>query len=187
MELGAVERIAAAVIEHHIGPETVEFLNVSQVHNAVVITVDFISAIEQIVERNIVGSAKRQAENAANNRGAMPWAESWRRHRTTDVVMHRTETAEWRCHRSVPRRWPMMNHSVMVGSWLVAWSAGTSAVADVIASSVMAVIAGATTAHIASARAIATVVSSRMVAYVATRSIIVVGAIAHVGAIVAAA
>lgn len=185
MEFGAAKGVATAVVEHHVGPEAIEFLNVAQVNHAVIVAVNLIAAGEQIVERAIVSCAKSQAKNAADDGCAVPRTESWRRHRTADVVMHRTEAAERRCHWRMPRRWAMTNHSMMVGRWpvTVTVSAGTHVTAsDVIAW------ASTTWATIAHVSAVVTVVTRTTSCYIATRAI-VVGTIAHIsttGAIAAA-
>ena len=176
MEFGAIESVAAAVVKHHIGPEAVEFLYVAQVNHAVIVAVNLVTADEQIVERDIVSSAKSQAKNTTDNGGTVPRAESWRRHRTADMVMHRTEAAVRRCHRRMPRRWAMTNHAMMVGRWLVTVtvSAGTHVTAsDVIA---WASTTWATGAHVSAAR---TVVTRTTSCYIAAGAI-VVGAIAHI-------
>lgn len=176
MEFSAIESVAAAVVKHHVGPEAVELLYVAQVYHAVIVAVNLVAASEQIVERAIVSSAEGQAKNAADDGCAVPRTESWRRHRAADVVMHRTEAAERRCHRRMPRRWAMTNHSMMVGGWLVTVtvSAGTHVTAsDVIA---WASTTWATGAHVSAAR---TVVTRTTSCYIAAGAI-VVGTIAHI-------
>ena len=50
VEFGACEGVGGAVVEHHVGPEASHLVDVAEVNYAIVVSVDFISAIEQIVE-----------------------------------------------------------------------------------------------------------------------------------------
>ena len=50
MELCAVEGIICAVVEHYIGPGDAHFNDVAKINYAVVVSVDFITAIEEVIE-----------------------------------------------------------------------------------------------------------------------------------------
>lgn len=61
MELCAVEGIICAVVEHYIGPGDAHFNDVAKINDAVVVSVDFITAIEEVIERCVVGGAECKA------------------------------------------------------------------------------------------------------------------------------
>ena len=61
MELGAAEGIIRAVVEHYIGPGDAHFNDIAKINYTVVVSVDFITAIEEVIERCVVGGAEGKA------------------------------------------------------------------------------------------------------------------------------
>ena len=58
VKFGAIECVERTIVEHYIGPGDAHLYDVAEINYAVVVSVDFITAVVEVVERCVVGCAE---------------------------------------------------------------------------------------------------------------------------------